>query len=172
MSYNGYYVTFPRLRRGFDSLHPHHVVARLSFVSPAVVRFTSCPVMSACGLGTTPFTRTTLWHDFRSSHLRWSGSLRARSCRPAASERLPSPAPRCGTTFVRLTCGGPVHFVPGHVGLRPRNDSLHPHHVVARLSFVSPAVVRFTSCPVMSACGLGTTPSTRTTLWHEFRLLH
>jgi len=128
--------------------------------------------MSACGLGTTPFTRTTLWHDFRSSHLRWSGSLRARSCRPAASERLPSPAPRCGTTFVRLTCGGPVHFVPGHVGLRPRNDSLHPHHVVARLSFVSPAVVRFTSCPVMSACGLGTTPSTRTTLWHDFRSSH
>ena len=24
-SYNGYYVTFPRLRRGFDSLHPHHL---------------------------------------------------------------------------------------------------------------------------------------------------
>ena len=65
VSYNGYYVTFPRLRRGFDSLHPHHVVARLPFVSPAVVRFTSCPVMSACGLGTTPSTRTTLWHDLR-----------------------------------------------------------------------------------------------------------
>jgi len=41
---------------------------------------------------------------------------------------------------------------------------------VARLPFVSPAVVRFTSCPVMSACGLGTTPSTRTTLWHDLRL--
>lgn len=24
LSYNGYYVTFPRLRRGFDSLQPHH----------------------------------------------------------------------------------------------------------------------------------------------------
>lgn len=24
MSYNGYYVAFPRLRRGFDSRHPHH----------------------------------------------------------------------------------------------------------------------------------------------------
>ena len=24
VSYNGYYVSFPRMRRGFDSLHPHH----------------------------------------------------------------------------------------------------------------------------------------------------
>jgi hypothetical protein len=23
VSYNGYYVAFPRLRRGFDSRHPH-----------------------------------------------------------------------------------------------------------------------------------------------------
>jgi hypothetical protein len=128
--------------------------------------------MSACGLGTTSSTRTTLWYDFRSSHLRWSGSLRARSCRPAASERLPPPAPRCGTTFGRLICGGPVHCVPGLVGLRPRNNSLHPHHVVVRLSVVSPAVVRFTACPIMSACGLGTTPSTCTTLWYDFRSSH
>jgi hypothetical protein len=27
VSYNGYYVAFPRLRRGFDSRHPHHVIA-------------------------------------------------------------------------------------------------------------------------------------------------
>jgi hypothetical protein len=60
VSYNGYYVTFPRLRRGFDSLHPQHVVARLAVVSPAVFRFTACPVLSACGLGTTPSTRSTL----------------------------------------------------------------------------------------------------------------
>jgi hypothetical protein len=25
VSYNGHYVAFPRLRRGFDSLHPHHL---------------------------------------------------------------------------------------------------------------------------------------------------
>lgn len=24
VSYNGYYVAFPRPRRGFDSRHPHH----------------------------------------------------------------------------------------------------------------------------------------------------
>lgn len=30
VSYNGYYVAFPRLRRGFDSLHPHQ---RLTFVA-------------------------------------------------------------------------------------------------------------------------------------------
>ena len=33
-----------------------------------------------------------------------------------------------------------------------------------RLAVVSPAVFRFTACPVLSACGLGTTPSTRSTL--------
>jgi len=69
-----------------------------------------------------------LCYDFWSSHLRCSGSLRARSCRPAASERLPPPAARCATTCGRLTCGVPVHCVPGLVGLRPRNDSLHPQH--------------------------------------------
>lgn len=28
MSYNGYYVTFPRLRQEFDSPHPHHALIR------------------------------------------------------------------------------------------------------------------------------------------------
>jgi hypothetical protein len=28
VSYNGYYVTFPRLRPGFDSLYPHHYKPR------------------------------------------------------------------------------------------------------------------------------------------------
>ena len=28
VSYNGYYVTFPRSRRGFDSRHPHHRIAK------------------------------------------------------------------------------------------------------------------------------------------------
>jgi hypothetical protein len=38
-----------------------------------------------------------LCYDLRSSHLRCSGSLRARSCRHAASERLPPPAVRAAS---------------------------------------------------------------------------
>jgi hypothetical protein len=26
VSYNGYYMSFPRMRRGFDSRHPHHLL--------------------------------------------------------------------------------------------------------------------------------------------------
>lgn len=29
VSYNGYYVSFPRIRRGFDSLHPHQYQRRM-----------------------------------------------------------------------------------------------------------------------------------------------
>lgn len=31
MSYNGYYVSFPRMRREFDSLHPHQEIVLLGF---------------------------------------------------------------------------------------------------------------------------------------------
>lgn len=31
VSYNGYYMTFPRLRQGFDSPHPHHFLAGIAF---------------------------------------------------------------------------------------------------------------------------------------------
>lgn len=31
VSYNGYYVTFPRLRRGFDSLHPQRSLEQCFF---------------------------------------------------------------------------------------------------------------------------------------------
>ncbi len=29
VSYNGYYVSFPRMRREFDSLHPHQRIFRI-----------------------------------------------------------------------------------------------------------------------------------------------
>jgi hypothetical protein len=33
VSYNGYYVAFPRLRRGSDSRHPHHVIPQQHGIS-------------------------------------------------------------------------------------------------------------------------------------------
>ena len=32
VSYNGYYVSFPRMRREFDSLHPHQRLSEVFFV--------------------------------------------------------------------------------------------------------------------------------------------
>ena len=32
VSYNGYYVSFPRMRREFDSLHPHQRLSEVFFL--------------------------------------------------------------------------------------------------------------------------------------------
>ena len=34
VSYNGYYVSFPRMRRGSDSLYPHHNFVVLLYITP------------------------------------------------------------------------------------------------------------------------------------------
>ena len=55
VSHNGYYVTFPRLRREFDSPHPHHYRTKIG-ISGALRRFFSCgaqrlPVRFQGGIG-------------------------------------------------------------------------------------------------------------------------
>ena len=47
VSYNGYYVTFPRSRRGFDSLYPHHFGTKLETVARQGDRFQFCSEMVA-----------------------------------------------------------------------------------------------------------------------------
>jgi hypothetical protein len=37
VSYNGHYVAFPRLRRGFDSRHPHHDRSRKLTISVKII---------------------------------------------------------------------------------------------------------------------------------------